>query len=197
MLSEDIEKLIPMVEDKAEFRACHMEIPMGKGDGWTLPGCEEIYKSDDLCKLLKNSDKVFIIASTLGITADRYIKRIMLTNASRGVILDAMFSAYLEEMTDEYEDSVIKGPHTFRFAPGYGDLDVSANRFFHSEMKLEKKLGVTINDGGLFIPQKSMLGIVGVLNFDAQEPSPCVEKCMNCIRLDECEYRKENKRCWM
>ena len=193
LLSKDIEKLIPKVKEKAQFNAWH-ECYDKKV---ILSEVDAIKHSDDLCKLVGKSDKICIIAATLGIEADRYIKRIMLTNASQGVILDALCSAYLEEMTDEYEDRVIKGPHTFRFAPGYGDLDLSINRYFHSEMKLEKKLGVTINDGGLFIPQKSMLGIVGVFNFDAQEPSPCVDKCMKCIRLDECEYRKEDKRCWM
>lgn len=176
-LSEDIKKFIPIVIEKSHFKACHeffllkdlnekealvtlVQERAGQNDG------EEKLISKDLCKLFANQsiNKVCVISSTLGIETDRYIRRVMSTNASEGVILDAVFSAYLEGLTDSYEDSIIEGGHTFRFAPGYGDLDISYNKQFYSIMGIEKKLGITISSGGIFLPQKSMLGIVGITN---------------------------------
>lgn len=179
LLSEDIEELIPVVTEKSQFRACHEFFAVDKSgideSEITLSlqsdetGSTRIsLRSTDLCKLFKgnnnsriNAEKACVIASTLGIEADRYIKRVMLTNASEGVILDAVFSSYLECLTDNYEDSVITESHTFRFAPGYGDLDISYNNEFYNLMGIEKKLGITISSGGIFLPQKTMLGIVG------------------------------------
>lgn len=174
-LSEDIEKLIPIVVEKSHFKACHeffllkelneeeafvtlVQETSGQNER------EEKLASKDLCKLFANQsiNKVCVISSTLGIETDRYIRRIMSTNASEGVILDSVFSAYLEGLTDSYEDSIIEGRHTFRFAPGYGDLDISYNKQFYNIMGIEKKLGITISSGGIFLPQKSMLGIVGI-----------------------------------
>ena len=49
--------------------------------------------------------------------------------------------------------------HTFRFAPGYGDLPLALNKPLSRVLQIDKKIGVTLSAGGLFIPMKSMLGI--------------------------------------
>lgn len=175
-LSEDIEKLIPIVMEKSHFKACHEFFTLSDCDSeealielqHEISGERISVKSSDLCKLFKKNEinKVCVIASTLGIEADRYIKRIMSTDASKGVILDSVFSAYLEGMTDSYEDSIIEGRYTFRFAPGYGDLDISYNMLFYNLIGIEKKIGITISSGGIFLPQKSMLGIIGVIGME-------------------------------
>lgn len=171
LLSDEIDKLIPTVSEKSHFKACHELFSIEKSRDTVLfvhkrSGAEIKADSSDLCKLVEKCDEACIVASTLGIESERYIKRIMLTNASEGVILDALFSSYLECLTDEYEDSVIPCKHTFRFAPGYGDLDISYNKAFYDICDIEKKLSVTISSGGIFLPQKSMLGIVGLLRAD-------------------------------
>lgn len=202
LLSDKIASLIPEVIANSRFKACYeyydiREITESEEMILAIGENEETLKSHDLCKLTQHCDKVCVLASTLGIQVDRYTKRVMLTEPSRGVVLDALFSAYLEEMTDEYENQIIKEPHTFRFAPGYGDLDILVNRMFHSYMKVEKNIGVTVTDGGLFLPQKSMLGIIGIGDTGSIDDTEDIDKCRGCIKMDDCQYRKEDQRCWM
>ena len=82
------------------------------------------------------------------------------------------------------------GVHTFRFAPGYGDLPLKLNIPLSQLLKIDKEIGVFINDGGLFIPMKSMLGIIGL-------GRACQKTCLSCIRKEQCELRKGGLRCYV
>ena len=96
----------------------------------------------------------------------------------------AVSSRYLEECCDEYEKILNLGEHTFRFAPGYGDLPLVLNKTLSRVLNVHKKIGVTLSQSGLFIPMKSMLGIIGIGK--SQQKS-----CMSCVRKESCELRKE------
>jgi cobalamin-dependent methionine synthase I len=51
---------------------------------------------------------------------------------------------------------------TTRYSPGYGDLDLSAQKVIYDALKLEK-IGISITDRYLLIPEKSVLAIAGII----------------------------------
>ena len=61
---------------------------------------------------------------------------------SSAVIYDALASSYLEYLTDEYEESLNLGEHTFRFAPGYGDIPIKLNYIILDALSISKKIGI-------------------------------------------------------
>ncbi|MBQ7582453.1 MAG: hypothetical protein IJU25_06500 [Lachnospiraceae bacterium] len=148
--------------------------------------------SKDLAVILAGCDQVCVIASTLGVSYERYGKRVMSMNMTHGVVLDAAASAYLECKTDDFTEELGLGIHTFRFAPGYGDLDLKYNIPLLTAMKADKRIGITHTGGGLFLPQKSMLGIVGI----GMEQSSLKDRCEHCIRRENCDFRKAGTRCY-
>lgn len=148
------------------------------------------FNSKDLDFYFQDCHKCLVIACTLGIQIDRKIKYYEHIDMAKAVVFDAVSSCYLEECCDEYEKGLDLGAHTFRFAPGYGNLALSLNIPLSKVLQIDKKIGVSINDGGLFVPMKSMLGIIGI--------GKNVEKsCLSCLRIKTCELRKGGHRCYV
>lgn len=146
--------------------------------------------SQDLEFYFKDCYQCMIIACTLGIQIDRQIKYYEHIDMAKAVVFDAVSSRYLEECCDDFEKSLNLGKHTFRFAPGYGDLPLTLNIPLSRVLQIDKKLGVSINKGGLFVPMKSMLGIIGM-------GATNQKSCLSCIRKQNCELRKGGQRCYV
>ena len=109
---------------------------------------------------------------------------------TKAIVFDAVSSRYLEECCDQFEKQLQLGPHTFRFAPGYGDLPIEYNSILGKYLQIDKKLGVYVENGGTFLPMKTMLGIVGIgKNYQ--------KTCLSCIRKEKCELRRGGLRCYV
>lgn len=146
-------------------------------------------KSEDLSFYLKDCEEAIIMASTLGVNVDAHSKKLQATDMSTAVVYDSLASAYLELLTDEYEESLNLGEHTFRFAPGYGDIPIELNYIIIDAIGVSKRIGIYKASNNLMLPQKSMITICGL-------GKKSVPSCNNCIRLKVCKLRKENLRCY-
>lgn len=145
--------------------------------------------SKDLDFYLKNCHECLLEACTLGINIDRKIKYYEHIDMAKAIVFDAVASRYLEECMDEYEANLNLGIHTFRFAPGYGDIDLQMNHLIAHALKVDKKLGLSISQSGLMIPMKSMIGMIGL--GDSSKKS-----CLSCVRKENCSLRKAGERCY-
>lgn len=191
-LSDEIRQCVEELGREARFRSCH-EIYTLKYDEEGYPYIPELdfpMKSEDLKKCLAGSKSICVISYTLGIETDRYLKRVSAMSLSHGLILDTTASAYLEELADLYDEAVIGGVHTFRYAPGYGDVPLEWNVFLANAIRCEKRIGVTHSTGGLFLPRKSMLGLIGI------GQSGKKIDCSSCARFESCTQRKEGMKCF-
>lgn len=149
--------------------------------------------SQDLNEYLKNCSSFVAICCTLGMEQELFCRRIIKTNMSYAVTLDSIASAFLEYACDEFQNTLqLKNP-TFRFAPGYGDIPLELNNYFATVLNVSKKNGVTITDGNLFLPQKSMLGLIGLQDCDIIEN---IDRCKNCVRKNDCTLQKEGLKCY-
>lgn len=107
------------------------------------------------------SDSVAFLVSTLGVSVDRRIDRLKDSDPAKMVLFDAASNAYIEEVTNEYQKKLGLKSQTFRFAPGYGDVPLTLQRQIFDNIPEISKMGLTLDDGCLMHPFKSMTGIIG------------------------------------
>lgn len=158
---------------------------------------EDIYRltnlnpgdSADFDFYLNDCKDSIIIASTLGIAVDNHSKKLQRTDLSGAIIYDALASSLLEHLTNIYEEELNLGPHTFRFAPGYGDIPLEINEIIIDALSLTKRIGINKTADYLMLPQKSMITICGI----GKTMAPV---CGHCVRLNSCSLRKDNLRCY-
>ena len=137
---------------------------------------------------LGDSKSYFIIATTLGVEVDKRSKYYQMKDMVKMCIFDATASAYLEFKADQFEKS-IRDDLGYRFCPGYLGTNVADIRPIHELLKADKVIGITLLDSNLMVPQKSMIGIVGINNHAKRT-------CKNCFLIENCNYRKEGVRCY-
>ena len=146
-------------------------------------------KSEDLSFYLEGCTEAVVFATTLGVNVDAYSKKLQSRDMSLAVIYDSLASALLEFYTDEYENGLSLGAHTFRFAPGYGDIPIELNFIIIDALSISKKIGIYKSSNNMMLPQKSMITFCGL----GKEVAPT---CARCIRLNNCSLRKEGFRCY-
>jgi len=151
-------------------------------------------KIEDTCTdfslYTKDCDEVMLICATLSVELERFLRRQQLVSMSHTVVLDAVASAYLENVRDNYVEDLNLASHSFCFAPGYGDVPLALNKDIVRILEADKKIGVTVSDSNLFIPQKSIAGFIGIGN-NLQKKS-----CRNCVRFEGCSLRQQNMTCY-
>ncbi|MCR5231685.1 MAG: hypothetical protein K6B64_03465 [Acholeplasmatales bacterium] len=136
---------------------------------------------------LNGSTNYLICAMTLGVSVDKRSKYYEKVDLERMFVFDATASAYLEYLSDEFERN-LRPDLGYRFCPGYQGTDVSDIRLLYNLLKANK-IGITLLDSNLMVPQKSMIGIVGINTTQKRS-------CRDCFLIEHCEYRKEGLRCY-
>ncbi len=136
---------------------------------------------------LAGSKGVIVAVMTLGGEVDRRINFYERTDAAKAVVFDACASAYLEELSDEYEDG-LDLELSYRFCPGYGGSSVSDLKYIFGILNPEK-IGISLTENNYMLPSKSMAGIIAVGN-SAQKT------CKSCAVFGNCEYLKEGNICY-
>lgn len=124
--------------------------------------------SKNLCTCLKNSEKIILLAATVGMPFDRLIAKYSVLMPSKALCMHAVGSERIEALCDAFcNDKKISeimpdGILTPRFSPGYGDLSLETQKIFDSVLKLNKSLGISFNDELLMTPSKSVTAIIGM-----------------------------------
>lgn len=148
----------------------------------------DFLKKDKYLKYLGNSTSYLICATTLGAQIDKRSKYYQMKDMVKMCVFDACASAYLEYRADLYEKT-IRDDLSFRFCPGYQGTDVADIRPIHEILKADKRIGIILLDSNLMVPQKSMIGIVGIKN-------NAKKSCYDCFLAEKCDYLKEGLRCY-
>ena len=81
---------------------------------------------------------------------------------------------------------------TDRFSPGYGDFPFSQQRDFFDVLDITRRIGVSLTESGLMLPQKSVTALIGV----SDRPQAHRHRgCASCILFEDCGFRKEGTHC--
>ena len=81
---------------------------------------------------------------------------------------------------------------TMRFSPGYGDMPLSVQGEFLSCINAEKRCGVSVTEGGMLTPIKTITAVFGLEKKGALDENQIKkgcgteEACSICERKDSC-----------
>ena len=79
---------------------------------------------------------------------------------------------------------------TFRFCPGYGQTPISLNHSLAQLLDSYRQIGLSVDPHDNLLPQKSMIGLIGLGNKKHHKT------CKHCINLENCYFRKRGQRCY-
>ena len=147
-------------------------------------------------ELLRDCDSVILMAATLGSAVERLIRRAEVSDMAGAVMLDACGSAAIENVCDNLcaELAARFRPRylTERFSPGYGDMPLSQQGELFAVLDVTRRIGVSLTDSGLMLPQKSVTALIGVSDRpQAMRPRGCEA----CTLRETCAYRKDGRHC--
>ena len=189
-LRQGEERLLKAARPRAVWRA------FGYRPGEPLEGTDFRLEGEDIRAFLADCDTVILLAATLGAEPDLLQKQLRLRDMSAAVILDAAGSAAIENVCDNLcaDLAAAFAPRhlTERFSPGYGDMPLSQQSGFFRLLDISRRLGVSLTDRDLMVPQKTVTAVVGV----SERPQPRRNPgCESCAMAESCAFRREGKTC--
>ena len=193
-LEEELLRWSETLRAEAEPRAVWKLFPLLPD--FALAGTCFRLEGEAIHTLLKDCDQVILMAATLGNSVERLIRRTQAVDMAGALILDACGSAAIENVCDNLCAELAAGfaPRylTDRFSPGYGDMPLSQQRELFAALDVTRRIGVTLTDSGLMLPQKSVTALIGV----SDRPQTLRPRgCAACSLHDTCAYRKDGKLC--
>ncbi|WP_341876262.1 vitamin B12 dependent-methionine synthase activation domain-containing protein [Defluviitalea saccharophila] len=168
---ERIEELIWQGVSHCHPRGAFLILPITKRTEDSITIGRHLVESKSLTELLKNSEEVALMASTIGDEIIHAIEQeIKQENSVKAVIYDSTASqiadktvAWVMDFINKSLQKEAKELTSMRFSPGYGDLDLKYQKIFFEELKLEK-LGIRLTETYMMTPEKSVTAICGVEN---------------------------------
>lgn len=145
---------------------------------------------DNIKKYLSSSEKIILLAATLGYESDKLIKKYAVADMTRSIVIDAVASSLIENVCDQCERE-IKSKHSAksRFSPGYGDFPLETQRLLLNLLDAERKIGLYCNDANILIPQKSVTAIIALCEDELD--SEDVGRCGACNMKSDCEFKED------
>ena len=131
------------------------------------------FAGTSLAKNLAGCTRVILLAVTLGAEADLLLRKESIRGAFPAAVMQAVLTERIERACDAAEEeaavALAGGGRTRpRFSLGYGDTLLSDQKRFFALLPVGKRLGITLSDGYLMTPTKSVTALIGVLG-QAQE----------------------------
>lgn len=146
---------------------------------------------DCLCARLNGAPKTAVFCATVGIGIDRLIHRYIRVSQTKGLWMQAIGAERVESLCDAFCRDLQKQYPTLyagaRFSAGYGNIPLTVQKTVFRLLDCERKIGVTLNDGGLMTPTKSVTAFVPLYTDRQNEKRGCTA----CGKTD-CDFRREN-----
>ena len=152
-LINNIETCINEVEKNSDFKYIYKYYTDKK----------DFLNNEPYMSFLGGCEGYYLVACTLGLWFEKQINYLSKVDVSKMIIMDAVGSAYLELKANEYESSLL-GDKTYRFCPGYSNSDINDIKLIYKLINADK-IGIEVLDSCMMIPQKSMIGIIGVKKY--------------------------------
>ena len=189
MLDECMLLLRKSVSPVSVYKRFRLECVQGK---LALQNTSLFLEGEDIKHFLSGCTETVLFALTLGIEADRLIRRFEGTDITRALVLDACATQYVEECCDVLEEEIRAQAFseglgiTGRFSPGYGDLPLEMQPELLRVLGTDKKLGLSCGESLIMLPRKSVTAIIGIGVSGGTSAG-----CSDCTLSGSCTYRKE------
>ncbi len=161
-ITEKTEETVTLMIPPGTFSVSDREAELPPKDSFTI-------NSRYLSRFLKDSNEVLLMGITGGKDIMDAVEEYQKSDMTKAVVIDAaageivdsgldyVMSRYSRELLRESKKLLSK-----RFSPGYGDLSLEIQKVIYDILNLEK-LGITLTDSYLMIPQKSVIAITGII----------------------------------
>ncbi len=145
-------------------RAVWREFPLDRGEDGTLDLGFARVTSQALAKNLEECDRIVLFAATVGPAVDRLILKYERLSPARAALLQAMGGSAAEHWCEDVDARIraLYGATRPRFSCGYGDLPLTLQYDIFRALDATRLLGLTLTDGGLMSPTKSVTAIIGI-----------------------------------
>ena len=121
------------------------------------------FQSFNLEKNLEGCKEAYVFAATCGAETDRLILRLSKSQPSKSVTVDAIASSAVEGFCDFINNKLKENSELRpRFSCGYGDFDLENQKSILDFLDAYRKTGITLSDGFLMTPKKTVTAIVGI-----------------------------------
>ena len=148
-------------------RACYDRFPLSFDDDLISIGNFTV-KSKSLKKNLEGCNEVILFAATVGVEVDRIIHKYLSVAPSHSVVAQAVgaavFESWCDRLCDDFKSELSAENKSLRprFSPGYGDLELGTQKQIFAVLDCPRKIGLSLTDGMLMMPSKSVSAIVGI-----------------------------------
>ena len=148
----------------------------------------------NLARHLNGCREAFLLAATLGSTADFLLRRYAAADISRAAVMQAACAAMIEQVCDDAEVPLRKEAEEQgcslrpRFSPGYGDFALEHQRDLIALLDCSRRIGLTLSDSLMLIPTKSVTAVIGIQDGVCREKDE--NKCRRCANQN-CEFRED------
>lgn len=149
------------------YKVCYAEVSAEiVGDSVDLGFCA--LPSRTLATALSGCGRAIVFAATVGLELDRLIARVGVCSPAKALLLDAIGAERVEALCDALcerlsaayaERGLVLRP---RVSAGYGDIPLALQREIFALLQPAKHIGLTLNEGGLMSPSKSVTAFVGL-----------------------------------
>jgi hypothetical protein len=169
-----IDEAVEEIKEIINFRYIYKKFPVKiEENGVDILNTTLFLAGESIKKHLKNSEQIYLMAATIGNQVDKRISFYEKTSITKSMILDACATTAVEEGCDYVEEQIKNevlaagnSGITFRYSPGYGDLDIDIQQDFLRVLNAPKKIGLTASKYNMLLPSKSVTAVIGVLNND-------------------------------
>ena len=143
-------------------------------------------KSASLAAHMKGSRRAALLAATLGAGPDSLIRRYSVRDMEKAAVIQAICAVMIETYCDQVEGEMTLEDlcHTPRFSPGYGDFDLTHQKDILRMLDCGS-MGLTLTDGYMLIPSKSVTAVIGL----TKEKTRAGGKCESCAD-ERCAFRE-------
>lgn len=194
-LHSHIETAIRQLEAAVQPREIHRFFPLSF-DGDTFRVEDASFTSHSLSRNLKGCTEIAMMACTLGPEPDRLIRRAQISSMADAAILQAVCTVMIENWCDEVNEKIREEASQRqlflrpRYSPGYGDLALETQRDFFRILDITKHTGISLTEGCLMVPTKSVTAFIGLSRTDKN----CIlSGCEDCNMHDTCMYSRTEK----
>lgn len=165
MIKEACEKLMEVIKPQAVFEEFDLSFE-SQNEKNIISFADVCFESKDLARNLKNCDKIYLLACTIGPQVDSIIRREQTLNAAMAAILQGAGAMFIEKLVDLSNmqikmDAQKNGRITKpRYSPGYGDVPLFCQKDFFRLLPCTR-IGLTLMDTLIMAPEKSVTAYIG------------------------------------
>lgn len=165
-------------------------------EGIEFSGTNLILRGNSIREHLSGCNRAVLLCATLSGEMDRLIKITQIKDMAKAVIMDAFAGVAIEQVCDKAEQLIKKEFKdkylTYRFGIGYGDLPIEQMSEFLKVIGADKLIGVTVTDGNMMSPTKSVACVIGISDTEIKSKK---RGCITCNMREKCSFRLRGERC--